>query len=69
MTPVTETLVDAKDDARQVEARTDLANALIRISESQRESERAVFRLGMWMISSVFTAVAAGTGIVIAVLK
>ena len=69
MTPVTESLVDAKDEARQAEGRTDLANALMRVLEHQRESERAAFRLGMWMISSVFAAAAAAAGIVIAVLK
>ena len=45
---VTESLVDAKDEARQAEARTDiasvrtdLAGSLLTILDSQRQAERA----------------------------
>lgn len=69
MTNVNEALVDAKVAAQQAQARTDLADALLKVVEGQRESDRAAFRLGMWMISSVFAASAAVVGIVIAVLK
>lgn len=69
MTNVTESLVDAKLAAQQAESRTDFANALLTVLEGQRESDRTAFRLGMWMISSVFAAAAAVAGIVIAVLK
>ncbi len=33
--PVTETLVDAKDEARQAEVRTDIASALLKIREDR----------------------------------
>lgn len=63
---VTESLVDTKDEARQAEVRTDIATALLVILDGQRESDRAAFRLGMWMIGSVFAAAAAVVGIMIA---
>ena len=55
---------DLIEKARQAEARGDLANALLVVLEGQRQSDRAAFRLGMWMISSVFAA----AGVVIAVI-
>ena len=45
------------------------SNALLMVLESQRQSDRNAFRMGLWMISSVFAAAAAATGIIIAVLK
>ena len=69
MTTVTEALVDAKNEARQAETRTEIADALLKVLEGQRQSDRAAFRLCMWMITSVFAAAAAAAGIVIAVLR
>jgi len=63
---VTESLMDAKDEARPAEVRTDISTALLTILDSQRQSDRAAFRLGMWMIGSVFAAAAAVVGIMIA---
>ena len=67
---VTESLVDAKDEARQAEVRTDISTAIstavLTILDGQRQSDRAFFRLGMWMIGSVFAAAAAVVGIMIA---
>ena len=61
---VTEGYLEAQTQRLRAEAQTDLANALLKVVESQRESDRAAFRLGMWMISSVFAA----AGVVIAVI-
>ena len=69
MTTVTEALVDAKNETRQAETRTEIADALLQVLEGQRQSDRAAFRLGMWMITSVFAAAAAAAGVVIAVLR
>ena len=60
MATVTEALVDAKNEARQAETRTEIADALLKVLEGQRQSDRAAFRLGMWMITSVFTAAGGG---------
>lgn len=69
MTTVTESLVDAKDEARQAEVRTDLAGALLTILEGQRQSDRAAFHRTMWLIATIIASVASAAGIVIAVLK
>ena len=37
--PLTESLVDAKDEARQAEVRTDIASALLRIETVQRPDQ------------------------------
>ena len=70
MTTISESLVDAKDEARQVEVRAEIgasvSSAMLTLLEGQRASDRANFRLGMWMIASVFTAAAAVVGIMIA---
>jgi hypothetical protein len=70
VTAVTESLVDAKDEARQAEVRAEIAvsvsTAVLTILDGQRASDRAAFRLGMWMIGSVFAAAAAVVGIMIA---
>ena len=58
MTTVTESLVDAKDEARQAEVRTDIANALLTIEQGRT-------RLVYWIVG-VGVGVA---GIVIAVLR
>ncbi len=42
MAAVTESLVDAEDEARQAEARTDLSEAL-------RDVERTIFRQTKWL--------------------
>lgn len=62
MSPTIDDLVKAKVSGEQ-------SNALLVVLESQRQSDRNAFRMGMWMISSVFAAAAAATGIIIAVLK
>ena len=69
MTTVTESLVDAQDEARQAEVRTDLAGALLTILEGQRQSDRAAFRRTMWLIATIIASVASAAGIVIAVLQ
>ncbi len=76
MTAVTESLVDAKDEARQAKVRTDLAGvrtdlagALLTILDGQRQSDRAAFHLTMWLIATVIASVASAAGIVIAVLR
>ena len=70
MAGVSESLVDAKDEARQAEVRAEIdatvSAALLTILDGQRASDRAHFQLGMWMIASVFTAAAAVVGIMIA---
>lgn len=70
MTTVTESLVDAKDEARQAEVRAEVSavhvTLLKAIVEGQRASDREAFRLGMWMIGAVFAAAAAVVGIMIA---
>ena len=55
---------DLIETARRAEARGDLASALLVVLEGQRRSDREAFRLGMWMISSVFAA----AGVVVAVI-
>ena len=70
MAGVSESLVDAKDEARQAEVRAEIdatvSAALLTILDGQRASDRANFQLGIWMIASVFTAAAAVVGIMIA---
>ena len=39
MIAVTEALVDAKNEARQAETRTEIADALLKVLEGQRQSE------------------------------
>lgn len=56
--PATESLVDAKDEARQAEVRTDIAGALLAIEQGRT-------RLVYWIIG-VGVGVA---GVVIAVLR
>ena len=59
---VTESLLDAKDVARQAEVRTDiagvrtdLAGSLLTILDGQRQAERSVFHQTMWLIATVIT--------------
>ena len=73
---VTESLVDAKDEARQAEVRTDiasvrtdLAGSLLTILDGQRQAERAAFHQTMWLIATVIASVASAAGIIIAVLQ
>jgi len=70
VTTISESLVDAKDEARQAEVRAEIgasvSSAMLTLLEGQRASDRANFRLSMWMIASVFTAAAAVVGIMIA---
>ncbi len=62
MATATEGYVDAK-------VKQQASDGLLVILEGQRQSDRAAFRLGMWMITSVFAAAAAAVGIIIAVLR
>ena len=64
----TDSYIDAKAAEIHAKARADLAAALLKVVESQRESDRAAFRLGMWMISVVIAAAAAVVGAILAVL-
>ncbi|MCY4369284.1 MAG: hypothetical protein OXF41_07640 [bacterium] len=64
----TDSYIDAKAAEVHAKARADLAAALIKVVESQRESDRAAFRLGMWMTSVVIAAAAAVVGVILAVL-
>ena len=73
---VTESLVDAKDEARQAEVRpdiagvrTDLAGSLLTILDGQRQAERAAFQQTLWLIATVIASIASATGIMIAVLR
>ena len=73
---VTESLVDAKDEARQAEVRTDiesvrtdLAGSLLTILDGQRQAERSAFHQTMWLVATVITCFAAATGIIIVVLR
>lgn len=58
MVNVTESLVDAKDEARQAEVRTDIAQALLKIHEDRMFYIR-------WLIGTSIAVV----GILIAVLR
>ena len=61
VTTVTEPLVDAKDDARQAELRTDIANALLTV-------EQRITSMTLWL-AGIIAGVGIGVaGIVIAVL-
>ncbi len=73
---VTESLVYAKDEARQAEVRTDiasvrtdLAGSLLTIVNGQRQAERAAFQQTRWLIGTIIASVASAAGIIIAVLK
>ena len=66
---VTESLVDAKDEARQAEVRTDIATSLLTILDGQRQSDRSAFHRTMWLVATVIASVASAAGIVIAVLR
>lgn len=55
---VTESLVDAKDEARQAEVRTDIANALLRIEERFASQTKWIVGVGIGV-----------TAIIIAVLR
>ena len=75
-TTVSESLVDAKDEARQAEVRTDIAEvrtdfsgALLTILEGQRQSDRAAFHRTMWVMGTVIASVASAAAIIIAVLQ
>ena len=69
MTSVTEALVDAKDEARQAEVRTDIAGALLTILSGQRESDRAAFHRTMWSLGAIIAALAIATAIILAQLQ
>ena len=62
MTAVTESLVDAKDEARQAETRTDITVALLEI-------EKGRVKQTYWFIGWLTALVASAAGIIIAVLK
>ena len=65
VTTVTEPLVDAKDEARQAEVRTDIAQALLAIERTMKDQLMAYTRVSYWTMGVV---VGMG-GLVIAVLK
>ena len=61
-TVVTEPLVDAKDEARQAEVRTDIANALLSV-------EQRVTAIALWLAGLIIGVGIGVAGIVIAVLR
>ena len=61
-TVVTEPLVDAKDEARQVEVRTDIANALLSV-------EQRLTAIALWLAALIVGVGIGVSGIVIAVLR
>ena len=69
MSEVTEALVDAKDEARQAEVRTDIAGALLTILSGQRESDRAAFHRTMWSLGAIIAALAVATASILAQLQ
>ena len=69
MSEVTEALVDAKDEARQAEVRTDIAGALLTILSGQRESDRAAFHRTVWSLGAIIAALAVATAIILAQLQ
>ena len=69
MSGVTEALVDAKDETRQAEVRTDIAGALLTILSGQRESDRAAFHRTMWSLGAIIAALAIATAIILAQLQ
>lgn len=76
MTAVSESRVDAKDEARQVEVRADIAKlradwagALLTILEGQRQWDRAAFHRTLWLIATVIAFVASAAVTIIAVLQ
>ena len=67
--PVTEALVDAKDDARQAEVRTDIASALLTFEQRFGQAEQRMAQLAYWIIAFVIGTAIGATGVVIAVLR
>ncbi len=61
-TMVTEPLVDAKDEARQAEVRTDIANALLAV-------EKRVTAMTLWLAGLIIGVGIGVAGIVITVLR
>ena len=61
---VTESLADAKDEARQAEVRTDIAQALLKIHEDRTYYVKWVVGVGIGIV----TVVLAVAGMLIAVL-
>jgi hypothetical protein len=63
--PATEPLVDAKDEARQAEVRTDIAGALLKIHEDRMFFVKWMIGVGIGIVTLVFAA----AGLVIALLR
>lgn len=61
-TVVTEPLVDAKDEARQAEVRTDIADALLSV-------EQRVMAIALWLAALIVGVGIGVAGIVITVLR
>ena len=57
MTPVTEPLVHAKDEARQAEVRTDIAKALLKLHEDRTVIIRWIVGTALATAGLVITAV------------
>ena len=58
MTAVTESLVDARDDARQAEARTDLSEAL-------RSVDQSIFHQTMWLAGIFLAGLAIAVSVIL----
>ena len=61
-TVVTEPLVDAKDEARQAEVRTDLAKALLSV-------EQRITAIALWLAALIVAVGIGVAGLVITVLR
>ena len=59
---VTESLVDAKDDARQAESREALANALLRIEERFDSQTKWIVGVGVGMTAIIIAVMGAVLG-------
>ena len=69
MATATEGYVDAQTDRLNERVRADQAEALLRIAEYIRESDKARFRETMWMTGVLLAAIASVAGLIIAVLR
>ena len=62
---VTEPLLEAKDEARQAEVRTDIAAALLKIHEDRMFFVKWMVGVGIGIVTLVFAA----AGLVVALLR
>lgn len=65
----TEGHVEAQTGRVRAEMQVDQAQALMRVLDSIRESDRARFRETMWLAALLVATVAGAAGLIIAVLR